>query len=231
MKTIIDIKNLNKEFTNKVIYKNANLKINEGEKLAIIGKNGIGKTVLSRIIVGLENYSSGEIDYIGLDKYEDIGLQFQSFNINNNFKPKDILNFYVKYYKDRWTNDEIKKLYNIFKIEDFINVKYGSLSGGQKQRINLITTILKKPKVLILDEFVTGLDLLIVEDIVNFINDYIKKHNATIVVISHNPEEIRKLCDNLVIIKNYEISKKKSVKTIENKYKGKIGDFILEVIK
>lgn len=208
----VELKNVYKNFGKKEVLKGVNLKIKKGDHVSIIGHNGSGKTTLADIISGVKNATSGELVYYFGKSREDlgdsIGIQFQKLNYPEGYKVSEIIVFFNRMVskKIRYSNQELKILIKEFGIDKFYNATLISLSGGQKQRVNLFLAFIKKPKLLILDELSTGLDIDIYERVVNLFKKYIEKNDVTVILISHNLEEIRSLTDKVFLLKNGRIS-------------------------
>ncbi len=237
MKKLITIKNLNTAFTEKskvkVVHSNLNLEIYDGEVLSIIGANGAGKTVLAETIVGVREIQSGEIkthDEFSLEL--DTGLQFQTEdNASELIKPKNLITFYKKFYKGKVDEDELENMIKVFGLEEFIDRKINKLSGGQKQRLNLLLACMHQPRLLILDEFTTGLDITSVIDILDYIIEMVKKNKSTLIVITHSAKEIKMMADRVVTIRDGRIDNEITTKEIDVKYKGDFDQFMIDEIR
>lgn len=234
---LISIENLKTKFKDKnsikVVHNGLDLNIYDGEVLSIIGANGAGKTVLVETLIGVRNIQSGKITLAeGFDIEFDSGLQFQTEdNASELIKPRNLVNFYKKFYKGKIDEQELEKMISIFGLEEFMDRKLNKLSGGQKQRLNLLLATMHHPKLLILDEFTTGLDITSVIDILDYIMDMVKKNNSTLIVITHSAKEIKMLADRVVLIKDGIINNEITTKEIEQKYKGDFDQFLIEQIR
>ena len=218
---IIEVKHLNKMFGSFIALHDINLKIYPGERIGLIGSNGAGKTTLTEIIAGINSQTSGEIKYnfeYNKSPKEKIGMQFQQSVFPSGLTVKDLLKFSIRLRKIKISDKELKDLLKIFQMEDFYLRKARSLSGGQKQKLNILMSILHNPKVVILDELSTGLDIAAREDIIKFTNNILKKKKMTAILISHHMAEIRELCDKVFIMSNGKIIKEETIKEIEKKY-------------
>ncbi len=236
MKKIIEIKNLKKSFKIKSkefkqVHSDLSLDIYEGEKLGIIGHNGAGKTVLLKMIVGLLEQDEGEIKFnLGYDK-DDVSYQFQEMRLDISFTTKEYIEFICKLYIDKIDFDKINEVIETFGLNEFMNSKISELSGGQKQRLNLFAAAINNPKILMLDEFVTGLDIVSVKDIINWITTNAKKDNRTIIIVSHQPEELRNLTERIILIDEGRVKGEWKTKDIEKKYNGNFSKFMFENLR
>jgi len=110
-----------------------------------------------------------------------------------------------------------------------MNLKVNKLSGGQKQRVNLMRAIITNPRVMILDEFVTGLDVNAVIKIINYVNKLKIQNGASMIIISHHPDEIEALADRILVLKNGNFVEETTVEKI--KEKQSVIRYIAEITK
>lgn len=226
-KNIIEIHNIKKIFKVKghtvVANNDISFNIERGKNLAILGANGAGKTVLIEMIIGINNPNYGyfkyNLDYTNTFQ-EKIGVQFQESNYPYGIKAKDIVSFFIDAYKIKISNKELNDLIKRFGITDFYNKNASALSGGQQQRLNLLLSIIHKPEIVFLDELSTGLDIKIRTSIKKFIQTYAKENNITIVIISHDMNEVEFLCEDIVILREGKVVSQSTVKKAVAKYKN-----------
>ncbi len=214
---LIEIKDLNKKIKKIPIINNINLKILKGERLAIIGANGSGKTTLIELICGITKPSSGKICInSNVERIKRIGLQFQEGYWPAGVTPKAIIKYYVG--KNNLNSDKINQLIKIFGIKNFYNKYLNNLSGGERQRFNAMLAIINDPEILILDELITGLDLKMQMKLINFFKNFLTNTQKTLLLISHIPEEVEKLCDRFILLENGTIINNLKVKDVINQY-------------
>ncbi len=233
---LLSITNLIKIFEEQVVIKKISFSIKQNSILGILGKNGAGKTTLLGMLMGLIKPTSGEIKIFGkdLEKNRDLILKFINFQSPYVELPKKMtveqnLFFYGRLYGLRDLKSKILKLSTDLKIYSLLNKSYGSLSAGQKTKVNLCKALLNSPKLLLLDEPTASLD----PETSIFIRDYLlefkKKNNSSILITSHNLEEIQCMCEDIILLKSGEIASHGRVKDILNKNNHKsIMDFFLE---
>lgn len=208
-KILIEVNNLKKIFTPlfnkskiKIALDDVSFTIYENENTAILGANGAGKTTLIEIICGLIKPTSGNISYKWTSNYKhQIGVQFQNSIYPDNLSVADIIKFIIKLYNVPKNEIELKELINIFGINSFYRKNASSLSGGQIQRLNTMLALIHNPKIIFMDELSTGLDIKIRTKIKQFIKNYSIKKNMTIVIISHDIEEIEYLTEHIIFLK------------------------------
>lgn len=207
----IYINNMTSLYSNGKGIKNVTLSINEGEFVAVLGHNGAGKSTLLNTLVGIKDYSNGEIsiDY----KYNEIGFISQKqvidwyLNVESNIRMEEI--FLQK--KD----DELyNKITELLELKPYLNDHIEDLSGGQLQRVGIARAIMKKPKLYILDEPTTGLDVYSSEKVMQYFKSEVSK-GKIVLVSSHDLELIQKFCNRIIYIYDGNI-----------KYDGAISDFI-----
>ena len=218
------LENVNKKFGNEYALKDVNMSIKPGERVAIVGGNGAGKTTLIEIISQVQKQSSGKISYwwtkYPMNANTKIGTQFQISSFPDDLKVKELLDLFAEINKESLKKSEIINLVETLNLQDVYNSYANSLSGGQRQKLNILIAFLKKPEMIILDEISTGLDVVSQDEIVKIIDQYIKTFKKTLILVSHNPKEVKKLADVAYIVRDGKVSKKpvqikgKSVKAI-----------------
>jgi len=194
-KKIMEVKNLNKSFGDKVILKDFSYTFNRFEKLGIIGENGTGKTTFLNIITGTIPVDSGEVDTgstLVVGYYRQEGM-----NIDNNKKVIDV----AKEIAEVVTLGDGKTL----TISQFLNMFLFSpekqhtfvykLSGGEKRRLYLLTILMRNPNFLILDEPTNDLDI----HTLNILEDYLKSFPGVVIVVSHDRFFMDKVVDGLLV--------------------------------
>lgn len=200
-----------------------NLEIKDGEFLALAGLSGSGKTTLLRVLAGLEE-ATGTINIdnnIWLsDKFclpsqkREIGFVFQDYALFPNFSVIDNL-LYVK--KDK---DLANHLLKITELEELKNRMPQTLSGGQKQRVSLCRALMNRPKLLLMDEPLSALDPQMRTKLQNEILTLHKEFNTTTIMVSHDPSEIYRLANRIVVLNHGQIINDGTPKDILLKTKG-----------
>ncbi len=186
----------------------ANIEIKEGDFVALSGKSGSGKTTLLRILAGLED-ASGEIkisDEIWLDKETSlepqkrkIGFVFQDYALFNNMSVEDNLLF-VK--KDKELATHLLELTELSELRDRLP---NTLSGGQKQRVSLCRAMMNRPKLLLMDEPLSALDPAMRTKLQQEILILHKEFGTTTIMVSHDPSEIYRLANRVIVIEDGRI--------------------------
>ncbi len=202
--------NIKKELhgSNGVMNLDINLSLQNGEFVALSGVSGSGKTTLLRVLAGLEE-AFGEIIVDGeiwlnekikkpIQK-RDIGFVFQDYALFPNLSVIDNL-LYVK--KDK---DLAKQLLNLTDLYELKNRYPNSLSGGQKQRVSLCRALMKRPKILLMDEPLSALDPHMRLKLQDEILTLHKEFKTTTIMVSHDPSEMYKLASRVLVLKDGKI--------------------------
>ena len=210
----IEIKNLSKQYNNILSVKNISFKINKGSIVGLLGPNGCGKTTTIGMMLGLIKPTSGTV-FINGQNIE---------NENNRTKILEKVNFispYVELPKKLTVEENLKvygKLYGVNNLQDkisdlmkqlnlfeFKKRKTGELSSGQKNRVSLAKALINEPEILFLDEPTVSLDPDVGDYIRTYIEGFASKKGTTILLASHNMDEVERLCNEVMMMKNGEI--------------------------
>lgn len=233
---MIKIKNITKTFhtkNNRIdAVKDFSLEIEEGEICGIIGLSGAGKSTLVRCLNRLEEPSSGQIIIDGVDitslnnqelnqERKDIGMIFQHFNLLSQKNVFENIAFPLRLSKvsqDK-INSRVEELLKYVKLEDKKYAFPSELSGGQKQRVAIARALANNPKILLSDEASSALDPKTTQSILNLLTDIRDKFNITIVMITHQMEVVREICDKVAIIENGKLIEEDTVENLFSKPK------------
>ena len=207
---MLEIKNVTKRYGSKVAVSNLSLTVNDGEIFGFIGHNGAGKTTLIKAIVGIHGIEEGEIllDGISIVKdpirlKKDIAYIPDNPDVYPNIKGIDYLNFIADIYEvnSQERRTLIEKYANLFEILPHLGDVISSYSHGMRQKLVLISALLHKPRLLILDEPFVGLDPKAAKTLKDIMKE-ITKDGAMIFFSSHVLEVVEKLCNRVGIIKD-----------------------------
>ncbi len=203
-KNIIEIKNLSHSYGQKVIYQNLNLSIKEGAVYGILGKNGVGKSTLINILMGYLKPKGGECLIFGEPSHnlstevkKDIALLHEGFVAYDYMSIKDYEAFYAPFYKN-WDRSVFYDLVDLMKLSH--DQKLSTLSFGQKSQVVLGTIFAQNAKLLILDDYSMGLDAGYRRLFIDYLKDYIKGTNKTILITSHVMGDLVGLIDDIAIV-------------------------------
>lgn len=210
---IISIKHLAKSFGNKEVLKDINLDINVGEVVSVIGSSGSGKSTMLRCINKLEEATSGEILFNGvniLDKNvdinklrENIGMVFQSFNLFNNKNVIEnctlALTKIKKLSKEEALKIAAEELTKVGISQEFYYRKATTLSGGQKQRVAIARALCMKPQVMLFDEPTSALDPEMVGEVLQVMKN-LAASGMTMVVVTHEMNFAKEVSNKVVFM-------------------------------
>lgn len=235
---MISIQNLSKDFTNGkeilTAVDNISLNVNKGEIFGIIGLSGAGKSTLIRCINRLEEPTSGKIfidnvDLTSLDKEslrlmrKEIGMIFQHFNLLSQKTVYDNIAFPLELNGEN--KDQIDKRVNLLlEYVELTDKKYSypsQLSGGQKQRVAIARAIANNPKILLSDEGTSALDPRTTKSILSLLNRIRREFGITIVMITHQMEVVKDICDRVAIMEDGKIVETNTVESIFREPKTK----------
>jgi len=212
----IEINNLIIKLNGREVLKNINLSLNEGQFIGIVGPNGGGKTTLLRAILGLMKPTSGEIRIFGRPPEEVLktGCMFgylpQILKVKPDFPIRVIdvvmMGRYGRVGILRWPGEKDRKkaieYLSMMGVEELRNVPFGQLSGGQQQRASIARALAGEPKILILDEPNTGIDVIGQGDFYHLLKGLQKRFGITILMASHDIGTITAYVDEIACL-NY----------------------------
>ena len=213
MKLLLD--HVSKKYGNKYALKDLNIEFSDGV-YGILGANGAGKTTLISIITGILQQTSGQVKLDGSDikdmgtKYLDkIGYLPQYPQFYPNFRVKEFLMYMcsIKDIPQKKAKEILPEIMEEVNLCDHMNKKIKELSGGMRQRLGIAQAILNDPKILILDEPGTGLDVLARERLLATIKDLASAYDTTIIYVTHYPEEILASFDKTLLLRNGAVYK------------------------
>ena len=245
---MIRIEDLNKIYETKdmtvTALKNINLDIPSGEIFGIIGLSGAGKSTLVRTLNRLEDPTSGsifidDVDITGLNRSElrnirkEIGMIFQHFNLMNSKNIFKNIAFPLEIVGMKREDIEVRvsELLDLVDLSDKANSFPSQLSGGQKQRVAIARALANNPKVLLCDEATSALDPKTTKSILNLLKDIQKQFGLTIVLITHQMEVIREICERVAIIEGGEIIEIGDVEDVFSNPKTDIGKAFVSDLK
>ena len=205
-KKILELKNINKSFGDKVLLNNFSYQFQRGEKIGIIGKNGVGKSTLLNIIQGLEKHDSGEIEIgetIKFGYFSQKGLHFKEEQRVIDFM-KDIAEYYPLANEKSISASQFLKMFLFNEQTQYTAIS--NLSGGEKRRLYLISILFQNPNFLIFDEPTNDLDL----PTLTILESFLQQFQGCLIIVSHDRYFMDKITDHLLVFEG----------------NGKIKDFI-----
>lgn len=226
-------RNVSKRIGTKNILRNINLHIKSGSVYGLIGPNGAGKTTFAQLIMNIYIPTSGEITINGIST-QDKEFQKMKFYIScvmdhlglyKNLTASENIEFFHRIYFPNASKVErkhdIEKFLSFFDLQDKANDKITFFSKGERQRLALARACINNPRLIILDEPTTGLDVQGILLVRSYLQQ-LKKQGITVLINSHNLSELEKVCDCYGFINKGELLEQGSFKTLKEKYKNEL---------
>lgn len=245
--SLLEMKQIKKEFEGTTVIKDLSLSVEEGEVLAIIGPSGSGKSTLLRCATMLETIDDGEILYQGkkavwiengnptFPKKQELkeiqsyfGLVFQNFNLFPHFSViKNIADapIHVQKRNREEVYEEAKKLLAKMGLSDKAEAYPYQLSGGQRQRVSIARALAMKPKMLFFDEPTSALDPELTGEILKVIKDLAAEH-MTMVIVTHEMDFARKVADKIIFMENGVIAVEGNPEEVFASDHGRMREFL-----
>ena len=209
MQKSIIVENLSKNYFNKEAVREISFSINENEILGLLGPNGCGKTTTIAMMLGLLKPTNGRVIIHGQDIEKNRISLLHKMNfispyieLPKKLTVKENLIVYGKLYGVKFISERIKYLSEKLRLEEFINKKTGELSSGQKNRVSLAKALINEPSILFLDEPTASLDPETGDFVRSFIEKISKEKKMSILLASHNMDEVKRLCKNVLMMNN-----------------------------
>ncbi len=236
----VEVNKLSKKFNKTEAVKNVTFVIEKNKTLGLLGPNGCGKTTSIGMMLGLIRPTSGNIliDSKDINKSEKNSLlklmNFASpyIELPKKLTVKQNLEVYGRLYGVKNLNDRIGEISEDLNLNSYLNKKTGELSSGQKNRVSLGKALINKPKLLFLDEPTASLDPDIGDFVRNYIEQYKKKNELTILLASHNMAEVERLCDTVIMMKDGKIVDKGTCEELIGKHgRNNLEDTFLKIAR
>ncbi|TWW10434.1 ABC transporter ATP-binding protein [Dellaglioa algida] len=216
MKEMLTINNLTKSFGKKTVLKGIDFKISEGEIVGLVGANGAGKTTIMKSILGLASYQAGEITIDGKmvsttshQALEEVGALIEYPGIYPFLSGYD----HLKLFSENNTKEELDEIVADLHMTDYINRKAKSYSLGMKQKLGIALALLNRPRLIILDEPMNGLDPQATRDVRELVLKLSKK-GTSFLISSHILGELEKIVDHFIILNKGKIIQAMSVEEL-----------------
>ena len=223
----IKIENLEKKYGNFQAVKNLNFTIKPGSIVGLLGPNGCGKTTTIGMILGLIKPTNGKVLIKGknvenesdrIEILEKMNFISPYVELPKKLTVKENLIIYGKMYEVINLNQKINTLIKDLNLDEFKNKKTGELSSGQKNRVSLAKSLINSPEILLLDEPTASLDPDTGDYIRTYIEDYASKNKTTILLASHNMNEVERLCSEVMMMKSGKIIDKGTCESLISKH-------------
>lgn len=228
---LISIENFTMKFGKTTVIDKLSFDVKRGETFGLLGSNGSGKTTTIRSLLGIYTPTDGNLKIDGKDFSVDGQLKLGYLPEERGLYKKESVIDVMIYFgrlrglkKDearKWSLEYLKRV----ELEDKANTRLDKLSGGQQQKIQLGVTIMNDPELLILDEPTKGFDPVNRRLLMDIIEEHQQK-GATVIFVSHQMEEVERLCDRIILLKDGKAAAYGSVSSVRKKYDGKSLDDI-----
>jgi ABC-2 type transport system ATP-binding protein len=210
MTDVINLEEVSKRLAQREILKNVTLAVKKGDIFGYLGPNGAGKTTTIRIILGLMSANSGKVSILGQDVSIDrvrqkIGFVLEADGLYDNMTAFDNLVYYGQLYDVPGLKERIDKAISLVRLADRAEDKVGAYSKGMRQRLALARAIVSDPEVLILDEPTAGVDPTGQMEVRQILLDMVHKEGKTILLSSHNLDEVQRICNRIALIHKGQI--------------------------
>ncbi len=235
----IEVNNLAKRFKNALAVNNISFKINKGTIIGLLGPNGCGKSTTIGMMLGLIKPTSGTVVINGQNIENNRTSLLEKMNFISPYieLPKKLtveenLKVYGRLYGVKNLEDKISEIMEKLNLTEFKKRKTGELSSGQKNRVSLAKALINDPEILLLDEPTASLDPDVGDNIRTFIEDFASKKGATILLASHNMNEVERLCHEVMMMKDGKIIDKGKSSDLVNKHGRKnLEEVFLKIVR
>ena len=236
---IIEVNNLTKQFKNALAVKNISFKINKGKIIGLLGPNGSGKTTTIGMMLGLIKPTSGTvfINHKNIENNRTSLLEKMNFispyvELPKKLTVEENLKVYGRLYGVKNLKEKISSLMEKLNLTEFRSRKTGELSSGQKNRVSLAKALINDPEILLLDEPTASLDPDVGDYVRSFIENYASTKGSTILLASHNMNEVERLCSEVMMMKNGEIIDRGKSNDLINKHGRKnLEEVFLKIVR
>ena len=239
IENIIEIKELKKIYNKTIAVDNLNFKIQKGQIIGLLGPNGCGKSTTIGMMLGLIKPTSGSVIINNKNIEDNRTSLLEKMNFISPYVelPKKLtveenLKVYARLYGVKNLKEKIDSLMEKLNLIEFKSRKTGELSSGQKNRVSLAKALINDPEILLLDEPTASLDPDVGDYIRSFIEDFASKKKSTILLASHNMNEVERLCHEVMMMKNGKIIDRGTSSDLINKHGRKnLEEVFLKIVR
>ena len=228
---LLEINNLNKSFDNKVILKDINLSIQSGKIIGLLGKNGVGKTTLIKLINDLLTPTSGEIlikgQKIGVETKKVISYLPERTYLNKQMKVSEVISYFEDFY-DNFDSEKAKKLLKDLDLD--INQKLAKMSKGMQEKVQLVLVMSRNADLYVLDEPLGGVDPATRDYILDTILSNFNE-NASVIISTHLISDIEKILDEVIFIDKGQIVLQSDADKLRTKENASIDEIFRRMFK
>ncbi|AHF60593.1 spermidine/putrescine ABC transporter ATP-binding protein [Spiroplasma mirum ATCC 29335] len=207
-KNILELRNISKQYDGKVILKGISVNIKEGEFVTLLGPSGCGKTTTLRLIGGFEKPDSGEMLFEGKNwlkvaaNKREVNTVFQNYALFPHMNVFDNIAYGLKIKKKKFDfiKREVCRFLRLVGLDGFADARIESLSGGQKQRVALARALINRPRILLLDEPMSALDVKLRKKMQSELKALQEEIGITFILVTHDQEEALTLSDRIIVM-------------------------------
>lgn len=233
--SIVKVEHFRMQFGNETIIDDLSFDIKKGETFGLLGANGSGKTTIIRALLGIYQPTAGKLLIDDREYAVDSGIKLGYLPEERGLYKKESVMTVMRYFgqlkgmtkseSETWSQNYLLRV----GLADKANTRLDKLSGGQQQKIQLGVTIMNDPELLILDEPTKGFDPINRRLLMNIIEEH-QQAGATVIFVTHQMEEVERLCDRIILLKNGEASAYGTIDSIKKKFDGaSLDDIFVEV--
>ena len=229
--TLLEIKDLNKSFDNKEILKDINLSIQSGKIIGLLGKNGVGKTTLIKLINDLLTPTSGQIlikgQKIGVETKKVISYLPERTYLNKQMKVSEVISYFEDFY-DNFDSKKAKRLLEDLDLD--INQKLSKMSKGMQEKVQLVLVMSRNADLYVLDEPLGGVDPATRDYILDTILSNFNE-NASVIISTHLISDIEKILDEVIFIDKGQIVLQSDADKLRNKENASIDEIFRRMFR
>jgi ABC-2 type transport system ATP-binding protein len=234
MNEIINLEQVSKKLGSRQILKNVSLAVQQGDIFGYLGPNGAGKTTTIRIILGLMKADGGKVSVLNQDVSQDrvrekIGFVLEADGLYDNMNGFDNLSYYGQLYEVPNLKESIGNAIKTVGLADRWNDKVSAYSKGMRQRLALARALVSNPEVLVLDEPTSGVDPSGQIEIREIMLNMVRQQRKTILLSSHNLDEVQRICNRIALIHQGEIRLYGELEKLQHQMSK--GEVIIETLE
>ncbi|MDR0846870.1 MAG: ABC transporter ATP-binding protein [Lactobacillales bacterium] len=210
---LLELKNVSKSYDDNEVLKNIDIEIEQGKFYTLLGPSGCGKTTILRLIAGFEKLTSGDIVFEGADitqinaEKRNVNTVFQDYALFPHLNVYENVAFGLKLKKvaKNIIDEKVSKILKLVRLEGFERRHIDEMSGGQKQRVAIARALINEPKILLLDEPLSALDLKLRTDMQYELRELQQELGITFIFVTHDQEEALAMSDWIYVINEGEV--------------------------
>jgi ABC-type Fe3+/spermidine/putrescine transport system ATPase subunit len=233
--TLLELKDIHFDYGETKAVRGLRLKLNEGEKLGIIGASGSGKSTLLKLIAakllptkGRILYRGNDLSFIRNDRvagFQDIAIMDQDFNLSPDLNVDDNILRYARSLTVTASKRYLSRVHRAFHLQSFKHKKIRFLSGGQKQRVALACALVSDAPLLVLDEPFSQLDYILKQELIAFVEQ--EAEGKTLIIVGHEPSDLMAICDRMIAMQSGRVVQDATVDEIyhnpKNEYVARLS--------